>query len=300
MSKEVKKFTATELVAMIRAKYSGNAYAVLEQVAAGTGAGANSWIDAAVFSLWPSAGIWRAACEVKVSRADWLKELSTPSKNEWAREHFDYFWYVAAPGVAKDDECPMGCGLMVVRGNGLSISKQAPRRDSVTTDAWIVASFARSLDKERERFVRDSLKDAKENDHDFREGRLYVEAVKKYFKRMGTYCHPDTVDELVEKLEEVATSDDTKSERVEADHVLKVLGTLQSNVLDFILEVAPLAAHLLNARDEAAEFIVNKYGRRDECSLESLKSVLKRKGDLHGKKATRTKIAARELISEAG
>lgn len=299
MAKETKKYTAAELIDMIRARYDDNAYAVLEQVAAGTGAGANSWIDAAVFSLWPSKGLWRAAMEVKVSRADWLKEMSQPAKNEWAREHFDFFWYVVAPGVVKDGECPEACGLMVVRGDGLTISKQAPRRAEVKNDASIIASFARSLVTEKKRFKQAYSRKIIENDYNYRLYKEYYDGVDTYFRRCGcAYYSVDGAPDVTNKLIELASSPEAKHDTAEAEAMLDALESLQRNVVDFLVMVAPLAANLLNARDETGRMIVDRYGWAGKATgLEDLRKALKT-ASRGSKEVIRKTISVRELLAE--
>jgi hypothetical protein len=295
---KTKTYTSAELVAMLRAKYSGSAYVVLEQVANGTGSYCDSWIDATVFSLWPSNGIWRAACEVKVSRADFLKELSQPNKNQWAREHFDFFWYVVAPGVAKDDEIPTGTGLMTVRGGGLSIVKQAPRRENTSTDNELIASFARSLDKERERFVKDSLREAMEGHRDYCEARHFRDGCTRYLRECDSWCHPGSADEVYQALHD-ATRDKSPL-AAEAEHVQRCLEMFHDRVQRFLLDVAPFAANILNARDEAGEFIVKRWGGRDDKSIESLKRVLKQRGRRNSNRDdAKMQIAVREMLSAA-
>lgn len=78
--KAERKWKATELVDMLRIKYSGMECAVFEQVANGTGAYTDSWIDVATIDLWPSRGYVRRAFEVKVSRSDFLNEIANPKK----------------------------------------------------------------------------------------------------------------------------------------------------------------------------------------------------------------------------
>lgn len=300
MSAVKKKYTSGDLVDMIRTKYSGNAFTVLEQVADGTGAGASSWVDAAVFSLWPSNGIWRSACEVKVTRADFLKELSQPNKNQWAREHFDFFWYVVAPDVAKDDEIPEGTGLMVVRGDALTIKKQAPRRESVITDQWIVASFARSLDKEREKIRNTSRRQLIESDYDYKRYKIAYEAVDKYLTHCGKHAYGhESVSDLFDTL--LKCRDDQAMQLVEAEQINGCLGKFQESVMDFILEIAPLADAILTARDETGKFVLSRYGRKDEHSIEALKKVAKsrsKRNAPYGVDSASRTVAVRELIAE--
>lgn len=297
MAKKTRQYTANQLSAMIRSKYSGSAYAVLEQVANGTGNRCGSWVDAVVFSLWPSNGIWRAACEIKVSRADFLKEMSQPNKNQWAREHFDFFWYIVAPGVAKEDEIPTGTGMMVVRGEGLSVVKQAPRREDAKTDSSLVASFARSLDKERERFVKERLREAIEQDSDYRKAMLFKSGCERYLRECNVYCHPESGDEVYEKLQESMRNQSPLA--AEADHVLQCLSSFHDRVVSFCLGIAPLAADVLNARDEAGEFVVKAWGGKDEKAIATMREIIKNRGKRdYRRDDMKHQVAMREVLSE--
>lgn len=82
---------AKELVDLIRKRYHTakdgfNPAVVLEQVPDGTGMFQGRWIDVAVFQMWASKGLTRAAFEVKVSRSDFLSELQNPEKHQWCKE----------------------------------------------------------------------------------------------------------------------------------------------------------------------------------------------------------------------
>lgn len=54
------------------------AHAWLRHVPPGTGASANTFIDALVVSTWPSRGLWLAGVEVKCHRGDWVREHLDP------------------------------------------------------------------------------------------------------------------------------------------------------------------------------------------------------------------------------
>ena len=57
--------------------------------------------------MWPSRGLYIAGVEIKVSRADWLKERKDPGKSV-SIQRFCKYWYVAAPAgivpVADDED----------------------------------------------------------------------------------------------------------------------------------------------------------------------------------------------------
>lgn len=69
--------------------------------------------------------------EVKVSRADWLRELADLSKaNTWAR--FCHHWWLVAShkDIVQAGELPDGWGLLVPRGPHLAAVVKAPYRDA--------------------------------------------------------------------------------------------------------------------------------------------------------------------------
>lgn len=76
--------------------------------------GTSSRCDALYVGFTSSSGRLLVGHEVKVSRADWRRELSKPGKADtWADQC--HSWYVVAPSVdiVPPDELPLGWGLMV-------------------------------------------------------------------------------------------------------------------------------------------------------------------------------------------
>lgn len=118
--------TAAELMAALAVRYPVGQFALLEQVANGTGSRANRWCDALAMSLWPSRGLELIGFELKSHRGDWLRELKTPEKAE-AIAPYCHRWYVVAPsGVVMDGELPATWGLLELRGGKLLCSREAP------------------------------------------------------------------------------------------------------------------------------------------------------------------------------
>ncbi len=67
-------------------------------------------IDALAFNAWPSKGNALHGLEIKLSRADWLRELRDPVKSEVMRRQVDKMFVVAPPGVVcqKKDKDVLG------------------------------------------------------------------------------------------------------------------------------------------------------------------------------------------------
>lgn len=120
-------------------------WALFFELRNGTGHGRQDrYVDAFAFNLYPSKKHWRVAYEIKVSRGDFLSELKKPEKRAFAFDISNEFWYACAPGVAKPEEIPEGCGLLVVSGSKLKRVVQAKQRDARPLEMAEVAAIARS------------------------------------------------------------------------------------------------------------------------------------------------------------
>lgn len=120
--------STSEVLELIRKKYAGDEYAMLEEVRNAAGTYANRSADVMVMNLWPSRGLELTGIEVKVSRTDWLKELKSPAKAESFIQYCDR-WYlvVGDEKIIMDGELPPTWGLMVVKGKRLVTVKDAPK-----------------------------------------------------------------------------------------------------------------------------------------------------------------------------
>lgn len=154
------KITASDVVKLFREKFAGDAYAVFEQVSNGTGFHTyKSYIDLVVVSLWPSRGLTRTAIEIKVDRADYLREIKNPHKNQWARDMMDEFYYAAPKSVIHHiDEIPDGRGWYEVQKGRVVVRKIAPRNPAAQMDNLLMAALARAAIK----YAEGNIKDARE------------------------------------------------------------------------------------------------------------------------------------------
>lgn len=95
-------------------------------------------IDAFAMALWPSLGYQRVAYEIKVSRADWLKELDAPTKMAQGYFLSDQFVFALAEGVYHADDFRrthqlFHCGIYEVSSDGKIKKHRRPRRSEA---AW--------------------------------------------------------------------------------------------------------------------------------------------------------------------
>lgn len=253
------KYTASDIVGAIRAKYSdGQRYVVCEQVCCDTGARAMSWIDAAVFCLWPSDGQARIAFEVKVSRGDFLNEIRNPTKNRWARESFHYFNYVAPKGIIKPEELPDKAGLIEIVGEQtLRTARAAAINDEPAIYDGLVAAFMRSVVQEKER----KAAAFRDNDHEFKRLQAFEADVLKAaraFIPVGQYERPQG-GELIRKI--IEHNADGLALQAERRNLIALLDNFQDQMVTAWLEFSVITHAALLARDEFGRHVVGPYSK---------------------------------------
>jgi hypothetical protein len=91
-------------------------------------------IDAVAIGHWPSDGLPRIAYEIKATRADFLREIKSWTKREFAEADFHQTFFVCERGVVTDPaaELPEGWGLLVrtAKGDKLRSVRQAKQRET--------------------------------------------------------------------------------------------------------------------------------------------------------------------------
>jgi hypothetical protein len=142
---------AQDVVKALRVHY-GDAYAVIEQVAAGTGWQANRHLDVVAVGVWPSRGLEIHGVEVKVSRADLKRELKSPAKAEEVAKYCDRFWIAAPEGVVHADmllSLAPGWGILEVEdrkdGHRVRITRPAQVLTPTPVDRGFAAALLRRL-----------------------------------------------------------------------------------------------------------------------------------------------------------
>lgn len=130
----------------LRLRYMAPIYALLEEVANGTGARGNRYADAIVMQLYPSMGLELLGFEVKASRTDWLNELKDPAKSAAFIPYCDA-WYlvIADEGMVKPGELPANWGMIAPRGSLLQIVKPAPTLPARSMDRTFLAALLRRV-----------------------------------------------------------------------------------------------------------------------------------------------------------
>jgi hypothetical protein len=139
--------TTQDMEKLLAAKYAAPNYAFILQVRNGTGAQHTiRTADAIAMGLWPSQGLHLHGFEIKVSRADWLKERKEPSKAEEIAQYCDFWWVVIADQkLIQPGELPENWGLLVPSGGKLIVAKQACRLEPVQIGRPFLAAVMRRL-----------------------------------------------------------------------------------------------------------------------------------------------------------
>jgi len=126
-----------------------------EEVATSTGARVESYLDAWAMALWPSAGYMRITYEIKVSRADFAKEVAKPQKRKLGLLYSTHFYFVTPKGLLKTAEVPAECGLLEFDEDGTCyVPVAAPRRDT-HPPTW---AFFASLMRQSQRLADDRVR----------------------------------------------------------------------------------------------------------------------------------------------
>lgn len=188
--------TAIDVVAALRNRYAGEAYAFLEQVGNATGFKCNRHCDVLVMSLWPSRGLDIIGIEVKVSRGDWLKELADPKKADDVAKYCDY-WFVAVgdENIVRAGELPSAWGLMVPTIDGkMRVKAEVSRLSPNPLDKHFVAAVLRQATGQ----LTDKAKLIAEYERGESAGR---DAEKKVFESRRGYAEND-LKELRRKVEQ--------------------------------------------------------------------------------------------------
>jgi hypothetical protein len=131
-----------EILQRLQGRYAAPEWAYFEQIRDAAGFHACRTADAIAMNLWPSRGLEVHGFEVKVSRADWRKEMKNPAKAEAVSQFCDRWWVVVGDAaIVKEGELPPTWGLLVPRGKGLAKKVDAPQLEPEPMDKSFVAAL---------------------------------------------------------------------------------------------------------------------------------------------------------------
>ena len=134
----------------LRAKFPAEEYVLIAEVSDASGFNRSRSLDFMLINLWNSRGLAVTGIERKSNRADWLKEIKNPAKQENHFKYCDYFYLLTdKEGVAKIDEIPANWGWYHINANGvLKTLKAAPKLESIPIQrSLLCAMLRRAADK---------------------------------------------------------------------------------------------------------------------------------------------------------
>lgn len=143
------EFTSKDLFDALKDRYCPPEWIFFGELRAGSGHGygADHRIDAWAMNCYPSKKLAKLAFEIKVSRADFLREMARPRKREFALSVSNQFYFVTPPGLVMAGELPHDCGLMVVNADGeIKIVQPAPERLCDRPSWLFIASLGRRIE----------------------------------------------------------------------------------------------------------------------------------------------------------
>lgn len=155
--------------------------------------------------------------EIKVSRADWLAELSKPGKADmWGDECHEWWLVVPDPAIVRDGELPDGWGLMYPgggRSTRMRVHTKARRKDPRTHDpSWdTVRSVMARVDTLRATAVAEGIRLAEKKIRAKYDTRFHEHLEREIDRR--TRAQPDTA-ELTRRM---ALIEDALGARIDWD-----------------------------------------------------------------------------------
>lgn len=255
--------SAEAVRAALRDHFKGGAHVILEQVRNQTGSGRTErYADALVASVWPSRGLWFAGIEIKVDRADWIRELQDPEKSAAIQQYCHYWWIAAAEGIVQPDELPETWGLFELHGKKLKLTKQAPRLKPKALAAKFVCSVLRNAAKAQEarlseiRWAAERVAEEKYGGDGLRQ--LERDKISLELKCSGLERHNKHLQEDSNKLRELKQVLSPHSRRLDLDEVKRRVEAAAAIEADSLKPLAQKLRHAAKLVDAVADGQVGK------------------------------------------
>jgi hypothetical protein len=158
------KFTAHQLYSLIRSTYPDPGFITLEEVRDATGFDGIRTADAIAIGMYRSRGKLIHGFEIKVSRADWQKELTQPSKAE-SIMRYCHHWSVVVPSesIVHSGELPPTWGMFVPGKNRLKAVAPPPMLEPLPMSMTMLTALLYAVSKVNTRADEKALREAKDD-----------------------------------------------------------------------------------------------------------------------------------------
>ncbi len=183
------KLAAHDLFVRLQGTFSAPAYITLEEVRDATGFDGNRTADAIAISLYRSRGKAIYGFEMKVSRADWLKELRQPEKAESIMRYCNY-WALVVPdkNIVKPGELPPSWGMYVAQKSRLKCIVPCPKLDPLPMSITMFTALAYAINQRQTKADEAALNAARN------------EGYQSGIKSTGGAWYQDQYDKMMEKV----------------------------------------------------------------------------------------------------
>lgn len=159
------------IYAALKLRFAAPEWALMFEVANGTGSNIRRYADAVAMNLFPSRGLELHGVEIKVSRGDWQRELKNPEKAETIFQFCDRWWIATPPGIVSRDELPPTWGLLELQADKLKQIVAAPAlQPKDLTRSFIAAMMRRTAEVDHaiiDQLVQSKVKEIRARDEEF-------------------------------------------------------------------------------------------------------------------------------------
>jgi hypothetical protein len=179
------KLRAHDLFLRLQSTFSEPAYITLEEVRDATGFDGVRTADAMAISLYRSRGkaVW--GFEMKVSRADWLKELKQPEKSESILRFCDYWAVVVSDkNIVKEGELPATWGMYVAQKTRLKRVVPCPKLTPLPMSITMLTALLYNVDHKHQKLEEKRLREEYEKGYAVGQKRTYDSSWEKNFKSL--------------------------------------------------------------------------------------------------------------------
>lgn len=177
---------ASDIRAAMINRWTAPEWAIMWEVAEGTGARGGRYADAVMMSLWPSRGLELHGVEIKISRADWKREAADPTKAEAIAKYCDRWWVHTPEGVVDDlSDMPPAWGLREWTGKRWNTVREASLTNAEPITRHFLAALLRRGDELMKSMIREANAEAHKRMHDEAEHQrgLFQDRVKQEVER---------------------------------------------------------------------------------------------------------------------
>jgi hypothetical protein len=138
--------TEKDLEQLLAERFCPPEWAFIPQVSNGTGFTHRRTADAVAMNCYPSRGLELHGFEIKVSRADWMRELKNPDKSVAVQKFCNRWWIVVSDKkIVQPGELPSTWGLLAPWRSGLKAYTAAPELQAEPLSRTFIASLLRNV-----------------------------------------------------------------------------------------------------------------------------------------------------------